>query len=1145
MTGRYPRPGLLDRIRPGTTIIEASAGTGKTWTLERLVVDLLLTHGLTLDQILVVTYTEKAAGEMQERIRAMLQLLAAGSYPDAAEDQPHWRIGPEQARRLEAALAGFDRAGISTIHGFCQRVLQETAFLAGRPFESAMAPGDELFHRAFRTCLRERWATDESRHGLLRLAFEQLGTEEQLRDLLREADQAGRTGRLELAGGLPAIDLERINALPLAGAEAIQEVLAGWGVPKATAKPAARILEAFRRACGKAAQAGGLWPVLNEGLDEKPSEAQLAKFAEARDRPGPGGDLLRAYLSAREQGGGWVAQLAAAFLPSLQAELAALKEREALMDFDDMIRLVREALADPASGPALAQRLGKRYRATLVDEFQDADGAQWDIFRTAFRGPESFLVLIGDPKQAIYGFRGGDVETYLEARGTVPDPGRIITLDRNFRSTPQMIEAYNLIFTGPAGVDPLPDTPFFSGEIKYPDPVQPGKAGLDWRDAQGAELAPVALLPIELENGRKATGQVRRRVAEAVAREIQALLSQGTVFLDAGAPPEPLLPQDVFVLTRDIKDGLLAAEALRALRVPVAFYKQAGLARSMEAMDVLDLLSAVLDPADRSACARAWLTPFFGLAIADLEATRELADDHPLRARLLAWHALARARQYPELYRGLMDGSGLTRRLLLDPDPARQRSLGIYLQLLEQVLEQGSARRAPFESLVAEMRAFIEQGVQPAGEDPDLHRVETDQGAVQVLTMHKSKGLEAKVVAVIGKLGETAFHRPFRARRRHERRQRINWFGSADVPPLIEQLHQKEEREEEERLLYVALTRAKARLILPFFKAKDGAALDGRKPFDKAGNPVGQYGILNRRLQRFEAAGLLADGFTQAPTALREPAKPSPKAPLTLPPLPPFADLARAGRPRQVWSFTSISRALPDASMADPELRPGHAAPGELPGGTATGSCLHQVLEAVPLAGVLQAPGHLAWMIQEPVQGILLRALDDYGLDRLWAPEVARLAFKALTLPLALPGGFKLPALAGIQPALREMAFTFLRGPASDFFEGSIDLIFQEQGRTFFLDWKTNILPDYQPETCARVVAAHYDLQVKIYTLAALKFLGIRGRAGYEAFGGGIYLFLRGVPEGLGSHTFRPEWDQVEAWQAELAGIEKELADAR
>jgi len=1004
---RYPRPPLLDRVQPGTTVLQASAGTGKTWALERIVLDLLLTRGLTLDQILVVTYTEKAASEMKSRIREMLRTMLSGDFEPAADGEPCWIIGPEEERRLEAALAGFDRAGISTIHGFCQRILQETAFLSGRSFETTLAAGDEIFARAFGICLRERWAADEALAGPLREALDGLKGEDGFRDFLGRAHKEGLCGELE---------------------------------------------------------------------------------------PDPDS---------------WPGRVVSAFLPAVRACVREIKEREALLDFDDMILDVRDALVDPQGGPALVARLRERYRAALVDEFQDANEEQWTLFRTAFQTPDLYLVLIGDPKQAIYSFRGGDVETYRKAVATAC---HTIDLDRNYRSTPAMIGAYNRIL----------EADFFSGAIGYPVPVKAGREDLRFTDVRGAELAPITLVPVELEKGVK-SGLVKWRLARAMAREIADLLASGARLGD-----EPLEPGDVFVLTRWNRDAVRMAEALREEGVPVALFKQEGLSQSPEAMDVLNLLKAVQDPSNRSARARAWLTPFFGLAMADLPAARDLAPDHPLRERLQEWHLLAADRRYPALFRGLAEDSGVTRRML---GAGCERSLGLVMQLLEHVLEQGETRRLPFDAVVAELDAFIRERRMPPGEDPDLHRLETDRSAVQILTMHKSKGLEAKVVAVLGQLSASGDRKAFKLYRRHEKGRRTTWIG-ADSPDL-KALHEKEEQEEEERLLYVALTRAKARLILPVFRQGPNPA-DARGPFDRQGDPKGSYRILNRRLRALEGEAFFAPPSPGNPAPAQVPAALAPPA---LPPIPSFAKALLRARPQRVRSFTSISRELPDHGPDDPESRPPARATQGLPGGAATGSCLHQVLEETPLESLEETPDLRAWTAR--MGPLLNRALDRYGLARSWKDEVARMVFNALTTPLELPGGARIPALAKASPVLREMEFTFLSREGEDFTEGSIDFLFQWEGRTYFLDWKSNILPDYGPGACAAEVAAAYDLQARIYTLATVRFLGIANREDYRArFGGGVYLFLRG----LGVHGFRPSWEDVLLWQAELSALLEELA---
>jgi exodeoxyribonuclease V beta subunit len=366
------------------------------------------------------------------------------------------------------------------------------------------------------------------------------------------------------------------------------------------------------------------------------------------------------------------------------------------------------------------------------------------------------------------------------------------------------------------------------------------------------------------------------------------------------------------------------------------------------------------------------------------------------------------------------------------------------------------------------------------------------------------------------------------------------WIGRTP-PRRIKDLAARETREEAQRLLYVALTRARAQLVLPVFTTTSGC--DGRGSFDAAtADPKGDYGVLNPRLRAFLDGP--EDGlFETVPLrrADREtPPAPPPAAPVRIPDPPGDRErLARGARVPRVESFTSLSREFRASDRWDPEasaMDEGGPLPPEdgaraLPGGTAVGTGLHALLEAAPLASVLDALDPEAWTARPDVSTALERAMVLAGLEPFHREAFATLAFRALRTPLRIPGG---PAVGGLGTLLREMPFLIRRPGSPDRLEGSIDVLFPWEGRTFFLDWKTNQLPDYGPGACGRTLASHYALQFAIYTLAVCRFLEIEDGPDYEArFGGGCYVFLRGLPRG-GQVALRPAWSEVQAWARAL-----------
>ena len=1130
---RYPRPENLPDPLPANLILDASAGTGKTFALEHIVLDLLLRPQpdgvpLRIQQILVSTFTEKAAGEMRERIRLLIENLLQGGegFKDAKEGSPCWVLDEAALLALDQARMQFDKATITTIHGFCQSLLRETAFLTGEPFQTELVDGPGFFLRTVHELIRQRWATAGSpREKDIGRILEAFGGEEAFAKFLYQvrslpgkrypepSESKGASERL-----LAAYDPGDLRAV-LRG-----EGLAAGSITSLLGNLDAVCLTASGGDPERFAKA--LVPVLNTK-----NKGPAALFALADSREETHARAREICLALTELH---------AVLPSLQVEAVdlfldsacayaeELKEREGLLDFDDMSRRMAKALQDPAVGARLSETLRSRYKVVLLDEFQDTSPEQWQIFRGLF-GEGGRIFLIGDPKQAIYGFRGGDVHTYLKAQESLQDQGATTrSLVQNFRSTPGMIRAYNTI------LDQTIESPFFTGAIKYQNPVSPGKKGLRWVDPKepDRDLPPIRLIRTAL-SGKQSLPVLRRNLARHLARDIRDLLVKKPELWEYEEETQswkksPLLAKDVFVLTRTKTESRVIHEALREAGVPATFYKKEKVFQSPEARDLLSVLQAVAEPGDSSRRAKAFLTPVFGVDLANLRGAEDLPDGHPLMEALRTWHDLAKSGQFGELFRLIVDG-GLLRRLLREEQD--DLSASIWLQLTDFMLEQCTARKGAFQEAVTFLADCIEERVAPPEEDASLHRAATDQSAVQILTMHKAKGLEAKVVALFGGFSPFPNSEIFRFAIEGQSRY---WLGK-NPSPLLKNWIDQELEEEGQRLLYVALTRAKAQLILPVFTPAGEFKCKGIN--SETADPEGDYGALNRRLRSILDAGgqesfevvEMDPSRSKGSTAMA----PDHSA-LTIPEPPDSAFWEEVEAPASFDSFTSLSKELRDAGRIDPETHPEIIENQGVPGGTAVGTCLHTILEGVPLDSAVAAMDLDDWLRSATITRTIKKAMAENGLSDGLRRGMANLAFRALRSAFLLPGSRGQVGIAELRSFSRELSFLMKRVGTSDYLEGSIDLLFEWEGRTYFVDWKSNLLPDYTAESCAGTLRSEYGLQFAIYALAVCAFLGIKDEKAYEArFGGGLYAFLRGMPE-AGQVCGRPSWSDLKTWEKAL-----------
>ncbi|MBS2030450.1 MAG: UvrD-helicase domain-containing protein [Deltaproteobacteria bacterium] len=1153
---RFQKPEVLARIpRDRDAVIEASAGTGKTFTLVGLVVDLLLERDARIEQILVVTFTEKAAGELRARIRQKLgELLALEADGRDVEGKPCWTIDDRARQKLRTALGGLDGATIATIHGFCQRTLGEQAFESGRLFEESQVDAAEAFERTFLDVLRTELATTQ--RAWVQAWLEHEGDAAKLQKALQ--DVAGLHGGLRPIWDEPAF-LAAVDALP--GTKGLDAEIAALAVHHSTKG-------AMRKRVAHYEQEVDGW----RGRNDAPALlVEVRNWIDASAEPllknlgdSPFRRALQALVDAAPPFATAAVQV---LLPPVTERLAQRKREQGQYDFDDMLLLLRDALRGPG-GPALVDALRARYRYALVDEFQDTDAVQWEIFETAFRKTDqaqgelfqtasstSRLYLIGDPKQAIYAFRGADVHTYVRATRTI---GPAVPLEENFRSTQPLIDAVNTV------LDQRATPPFFDGDIRYEHPVRCGKTTLALRDAKGAEVPPVALWHLWSRGELRARSMVES-LGRRIADEVERLLDDRRgLYLHDGDERRRLGPGDVFVLTRKDREARELGHILRARGLAVAFYKQDGLFQTPEAFHVLDLLRAIASPGDLSACRKAWLTPFFALELPDVARADAVPPEHPWMARLISWKALADARDYERLFARILDESGLVRRLLL-LSPS-ERELTNYQHLFEVLLQEAHRVREGLDGLARTLDGWVREVREPPGQEGNLQRLESDGQAVQVMTLHKSKGLEAPVVFLAG--GFTDFGaQGLRVSIYHDRGERLAWLGKLEG--AVKSQVEREALEEDQRLLYVGLTRAAARLYVPFWAEPLAADARAGASFVPKVALKGSHRPLNDRLARLYAGGLDAKLFAREALRVHS----SWEEPVEAKPLPAWSPPVAVEpdsdpRPNALrkthagFLVTSYSRMAASRSarreeeenelfkldLATPFVPLG---PDELPPGAETGVFVHEVLENLPLARVAAAQSLDALADDDVVEGLIRRTAARHGFAERQVPAARRLAWRALRTPLTLTGGSVLLGIASAAQVLREVEFLFpipeashpLLGRAKGRFsiergciKGFIDLVFEHAGRAYLADWKTDHLAGYAPELLAAHVGEHYAIQERLYTLALVRLLGLRTEAEYEArFGGGLYLFVRGMGEGAnGVHLSRARWANVVAWEAEL-----------
>lgn len=1199
MTASAHKLDLLALPLHGSRLIEASAGTGKTYTIAALYLRLVLGHGelprgadaLTPPQILVMTFTDAATQELRERIREALAIAARvfrASDPDAVPgvEDIHKALRseyaeaerPGAARRLELAAEWMDEAAIPTIHGWCYRMLREHAFDSGSLFTQDLASDQqELLAEATRDYWRRFvYPQPPAQLALLRNAF---GTDpdallQKIRPLVGHLPARTADAELETPEGLEAALGERLVRL-----EGMKRL---W---RETFDTVAEQFEALRSSVlngGKysnpekllgsmrewAADPGALRPGGVSG--DSPLERFSAAGMQARLKKGQvlPEDMHPAFTALDDHTEVCVddrERLLQSAARQVDAQFRQAQRQRAQMGFHDLLTRLRDALDGPG-GEHLAATLRAQFPVALVDEFQDTDPVQYRIFHRVYRideNPDDLgVLLIGDPKQSIYRFRGADIHTYLAARAATE--GRHYTLERNFRSTEALVAAVNRLFEHAEGWD---DGAFlFRKGAENPLPFLAVEANGRKEVFERAGQAPPPVTLWCHDPGEPVPkGAYRERVAAACASHMVKLLNDGATghcgFRKNAAQDglEPVRPRDIAVLVR----GRMEADAIRAeLRRrgvrSVYLSDRESVYATDEAGDLLRWLRACAEPTSERLLRAALATATLGQSLSEL---------HRLTVDELAWEA--RVEQFRS-YRGLWQSRGvlpMLRRLLHDFEvPLRlrasaegERALTNLLHLSE-LLQQAATELDGEQALIRHLTEHRD-GEGETGEEQVL-RLESDEDLVKVVTLHKSKGLEYPLVFLpfVCNFRETNKTKdvPYRD---HPPESGARWVFQMDETVLARA--ERERLAEDLRLLYVGMTRAQHACWLGIAPIVSGGGKSNHFHLTAAGyllaGPGGvEGGGLESALQA-AAGSEPAIHVGPLPEASEIIAKTEGDAVATGP--------ARVPPPRRferwwVASYSAIAAhddgiapVAPDSAREDvlregvadanrpapevpePELR---ATSGlhAFPRGPGPGTFLHGLLEWAAEQGLAAQAERPERLTQEVVERCERRGWGE------WSTTVADWMQQLIAADFPLEDGtsFRLGGLATYQPELeflypaRDLSAAELdrgvraqlmpgqpRPPLGNvtlngMLKGFVDLVFEHGGHYYVADYKSNWLgasaQAYAHEHLQAAVLEHrYDLQLVLYTLALHRQLEARLPSyDYDQhMGGGVYLFLRGV----------------------------------
>lgn len=1087
---------LLGPMPTGTTVLEASAGTGKTYAIVGLAARYIAEGIAEISDLLLVTFSRAATQELRDRTRSRFASIARDlADPNIARASRDPLVAflaavddaevDRRRRRLRRALSDFDAGTIVTTHSFCQRMLDGLGIAGEREPESAFV---------------------ESVSDLLEQVVDDLYLQ-----MFSGADEA------------PAFS--RRDAQQLASA-----------------------------AVGD--QQSILYPDTEDLDDDNREPALRVRFAREARR-----------------------------------EIERRKRLLGVRDYNDLLGLLHSVLSDPVHGEAACARVRDRFRVVLIDEFQDTDPMQWDILRRAFHGFTT-LILVGDPKQAIYAFRGAEVLSYLDA---VQTADHLYELTANWRSDSGLLDALHHLYGGAAlGHD---DIVVHRVEARNPLSRMVGHPPLRLRYLPRTGAGP-------LRQGFPAVDRLRSRVAADVAADIVELLS-GSAVIERPDGPRVIEPRDIAVLTRTTKQVALIRDALDAVGVPSVVSSSTSVFGTESARHWLWLLQAIEQPHRTDRVRLAALTPLLGWTAAQLDSGAEDALSQ-VSSRLREYSVLFDEAGFAAVFERVSAQSGLDARLLAVE--AGERTM-TDLRHIAQLLNRAAVSESY--GITALTRWLTDRIKEPAagGSTDRSRRLDSDSAAVQIMTTHGSKGLEFPVVYLPYAWDTLYFSKPSTLLL-HENGKRIRDVGGPSGSGYAARkiLNDQEEAGEELRLLYVGLTRAECRIVLWWAPGRNTATsslhrmLFGRIPAIALPEP--SYKVLDdattaNRLQSWvgSAAGLISV----------EPVGPGePSTAHWIRPEQPHLDVAAARFDRTLdllWrrtSYSALTAHAHDAAPGRPEVGVTSEAEhpektdeptetsvgGEYPGseytdeqldgiaspmngmsaGAAFGTLVHEALEHVDTS----APDLLAELERRCAAAVASRMaeVDPVALAQALLP-VMQTPLGFGTLADVAPSDhlaeldFELPLAGGDDPVadtvtlksvarllryhldpadvlasyadlLDDLEATPLRG----FLTGSIDSVLRVSGpRYVVVDYKTNRIArgdlttgNFTREKMAQeMIRSHYPLQAILYAVALHRYLRWR-QSDYDPqlhLGGIRYLFVRGMvgpqtPAGCGVFDWNP-----------------------
>lgn len=1161
---------IFEASLSGISLVEAGAGTGKTYNIASLFVRCILERKLLPANILVLTYTEAATAELKYRLRARLEdvisVLEGNQAYDPFLEEISKRFTSADVVHVKEALYKFDEAPISTIHGFCQRLLKEQPIEFGVSPEFEILTDDaELFQDTVDQVWRDFMKTKESgfERSLQKYIVDENYDPDKLHSFLRPMLSKPYAKLLPKGRDLSDYKddfkklvntFEDLKATFFYEEDQIYKALESEALNKVTYNHLKfKYFDGFKEWLNT-----GVVPIspVNK-LDLFGSKMQDKVKKEFKDSFPlfKTNQAVDQYLERSKHFNTLQASLIQNFYSVVHQRYVQEKKKRSLLTYDDLLQKVQESLLNNNSG--LIDNLRTKYPIALIDEFQDTDPIQYSIFKSVYgEQRNTTMFMIGDPKQAIYKFRGADIYTYLDAKKDAQQD-QVYNLTFNYRSNPEIIDAVNTLFSNIKDPFILENLEFIPAQ--FPESKNPKESLLTCR---GEKVEALQLLRLDTESS--AIDTIRSEVASSTASEVVELLN-GEYKIDG----EKVRQSDIAILVRKNNHALELQNILREKGVKSVIRSRENVYESLEAEELYLILKSILDLSFEDGIRLALATEAIGYSASKIT---ELLNDQEQWNRIIerfySLNKLWKSKGFSLMIEELVQLFPIKSNLANYFDAERRiTNLTHLIELLRKAETQ--KRLSPFGLI----RFFKGKRLNPSkNKEDEIVRLESDDKLVQIITVHASKGLEFPIVfcPFLWDSGDGRVYYPIEFN--EEGTSYIEFGFDEERKKENKEKYEIEELSESVRLAYVALTRAKSACFV--YTLEEGAA--GKSPLAvlaegsdkviervkgtkselnliknllKLSNDSDTIGYRNALLEElaFKLEGKEQQATLATKSFLRKELDKHASI-ISFSSLSEFASQVNFEEEKPGFDYDEVEATK--TNQENETLDSFH-----LRKGAEIGTMLHNILEEI------------SFNDPETFDKIIKSQMDKSGLSEDWFKVVQKIITD--TINHELSKGIRLSALnpkdyfSEIEFHLPTQNISFqkisntIRGKHSSdtnrsvfgFLKGYIDLTFRIGEKYYILDYKSNhlgdSLGDYSDDAIAdEILHSNYDLQYHLYSVALHRMLEKTiSKYNYEAhFGGVFYLFLRGIninDPGSGVFFHKPEFSVIDKIDSLFKGVSK------